>query len=328
MTIELTLIPGLLILAIEFLTLSAFGYLITRVVLRQTDDKRALAQALIVGPSIWVMIVNFVLYVTPGLAGAIISWILVLILSVALASRASAPIPTPRTLAGFLAAFLVLFWIMLAARQLMKIPDPGIHLGLSSYFQAGGWPPATPWNPDVRVHYHHGVDLLIGMLTLPMGPGFVLVTELIGAYIWTSFILIVVVELLNRAGWLWTITLAPLLLTAGSWTLLGYLNRVPNIVQIPVPTDLRTVGLRDSISRLYWPELEPVWHSEFDGSPANIWKPLFVLSYALTFIIISQVSDYRSRSLIGALTLGLLVGSLGIVSAELALLVLGLWCGA
>ena len=121
----------------------------------------------------------------------------------------------------------------------MKIPDPGIHLGLSSYIQAGGWPPATPWNPDFRVHYHHGVDMLIGLLAPPFGPNLVLVTEILSTYFWISFALVVATTMLNRGGWLWTLVLSPLLLTAGSWTLLGYLNRVPNIVQIPLPTEIQ-----------------------------------------------------------------------------------------
>ena len=316
-----------MLLGVELVALTTFGYIVNRVALQQTDERRALTHALIVGPSMWMLIVNLLLNIAPGRHGVLISWIAVLIISFVLVKRASTLLPRTRTLAGFIGAFLILFWIMLAARQLMTIPDPGIHLGLSSYFQAGGWPPATPWNPDIRVHYHHGLDLLIGMLAPPMGPDFVLVTEVIGAYIWTCFALIVAVEILNRAGWLWTVTLCPLLLTAASWTLLGYLNRVPNIVQIPLPTELHTIGLRDSLSKLYWPELEPVWHSEFDGSPANIWKPLFVLSYALAFIVLSHLSGSRSRSLTDAVTLAVLVGSLGIVSAELALLVLGLWCG-
>ena len=112
-----------------------------------------------------------------------------------------------------------------------------------------------------------------------------------------------------------------------SWTLLGYLNRIPNIVQIPVPTELQNAGLRASLSGLYWPEITLLWHSEFDGAPANIWKPLFVLAYALALIVLKQVADSRTRSLLAASTLALLVGFLGIVSAELALLVIGLWCG-
>ena len=327
MTVDLTILPGLLLLALELLALAAFGFIVARVALRQADDLMALAQGMVIGPAVWGLTVNFILFLVPGHTGAIVGWVVVLALAIALIKKASkTPIVSPRTIAGFLAASLAISWIMLAARQLMKIPDPGIHLGLSSYIGAGGWPPATPWNPDFRVFYHHGVDLLIGLLAPPMGPNFVLVTELISAFIWTSLILVVATMLLNRGGWTCAITLSPLLLTAGLWTLLGYSNRVPNIIQFPVPTELDTVGLRASIAGLYWPDIDLRWRSEFDGAPANIWKPMFVLGYALALVVLSHVADNRSRSLLATVTLASLTGFLGIVNAELAMIVIGLWC--
>ena len=325
--VDLTIVPGLLLLALELLALAAFGFIVARVALRQSDDRMALAQGMVIGPAIWGVTVNFILFLVPGLAGAIVGWAIVLALALGFIKKAqTVPIVSPRTIVGFLAASIALFWTMLAARQLLKIPDPGIHLGLSSYIRAGGWPPATPWNPDFRVYYHHGVDLLVGLLAPPMGPNFVLVTELISAFIWTSLILVVATMLLNRGGWTCTLTLSPLLLTAGSWTLLGYLNRVPNIIQFPVPTELDTVGLRASIAGLYWPDIDLRWHSEFDGAPANIWKPMFVFGYALTLVVLSHAADNRPRSLIAIVSLASLTGFLGIVNAELAMIVIGLWC--
>ena len=326
MTVDLTILPGLLLLALELLALAAFGFIVARVALRQADDRMALAQGMVIGPAIWAVTVNFVLFLVPGLAGAIVGWVVVLGLAFGLIKKApQTPIVSPRTITGFLAASLVIFWMMLATRQLLKIPDAGIHLGLSSYIRAGGWPPATPWNPDFRVYYHHGVDLIIGLLAPPMGPNFVLVTELLSAFIWTSLILVVATMLLNRGGWTCAITLSPLLLTAGSWTLLGYLNRVPNIIQFPVPTELDTVGLRASIAGLYWPDIDLRWHSEFEGAPANIWKPMFVLGYTLVLVVISNVADNRPKSLLGIVSLASLTGFLGIVNAELAMIVIGLW---
>ena len=327
MTVDLTILPGLLLLALELFALAAVGFIVARVALRQGDDRMALAQGMVIGPAVWGLTVNFILFLVPGLAGAIVGWIVVLALAFALIKKApQTPTVSPRTITGFLAASLAIFWTMLAARQLLKIPDPGIHLGLSSYIRAGGWPPATPWNPDFRVFYHHGVDLVIGLLAPPMGPNFVLVTELLSAFIWTSLILVVATMLLNRGGWTCAITLSPLLLTAGSWTLIGYLNRVPNIIQFPVPTELDTVGLRASLAGLYWPDIDLRWHSEFDGSPANIWKPMFVLGYALALVVLSRAADNRPRSLLATVTLASLTGFLGIVNAELAMIVIGLWC--
>ena len=169
--------------------------------------------------------------------------------------------------------------------------------------------------------------MLIGLLAPSVGPNLVFVTELIGAYVWTSFALVVATALLQRGGWRSAIILSPLLLTAGAWTLIGHLNEVPSLLQIPVPSDLQTVGLRGSLAGLYWPEVAVPWHSELDGSPANIWKPPFPLAYALAFIVLGHVAARQPRSRLAAPTLAALVGFLGIVAEELALLVTALWVG-
>ena len=317
-----------MLLALELLALAAIGYIVARVALRQRNDLAALAQGMVIGPALWGLCVNFILYVVPGLGGALVGWGAVLALGAALAQRAPRTIRIPaRRLAGFMAAALAIFWVMLAARQSMKIPDPELHLGLAAYIRAGGWPPITPWNPDMSAYYHHGVDLLIGLLAPPAGPNPVFVTELIGAYVWAGFALVVATALQQRGGWLGALILAPLLLTAGTWTLTSQLNKVPNLLQMPMPTDLQTVGLRDSLAGVYWPEVTTRWHSELDGAPSNIWKPPFVLAYALTFIVLAQAAAVRPRSRLAAPTMAALVGFLGIVSAELAFLVIGLWGG-
>ena len=313
-------------MVLELLALTAVGFVVARVGLQERHDLVALAQGMVIGPALWGLGVNFILYLMPGLAGAIAGWVLVLALGGVLAWRSRADLSIPiRRLVGFAATVLVVLWMMLAARQLMKIPDPEIHLGLAAYVRAGGWPPTTPWNPDLRFYYHHGVDLLIGLLAPNAGSNEVLVTEFISAYIWTAFALTIALALLVRGGWIGMVTVSPLLLTAGSWTLLGYLNRVPNIIQIPLPTEIHTPGLMASLSSLYWPDELLRWHSEIDGVPANIWKPQFVLAYALAFIILSHAAVGDTRSRMQAVILALLVGFSGIVNAEIALLVAGLW---
>lgn len=326
LTIDPTVLPGFLLLILELLVLAAVGYVVARVGLRERHDLVALAQGMVIGLALWGLLVNFILYLVPGLAGALVGWGLTLTLGGTLTWRHRTELSIPmRRLAGFAVAALALFWVMLAARQLMKIPDPEIHLGLSSYIRAGGWPPAMPWNPDVPVFYHHGVDLLVALLAPPFGPSWVLVTEVLGAYIWTSFAMVVAAALLERGGWRSMMLLSPLLLTAGAWTLVGHLNEVPHLLQIPAPTDLGTVGLRSSLAGLYWPDVAMRWHSELDGAPANIWKPPFVLAYALAFVVLWHAAASGRRSRMAALTLAPLVGFLGLVSEELALLVVGLW---
>ncbi len=326
LTVDPTVIPGFLLLILELLALAAVGFLVARIWLRERHDLAALAQGMVIGPALWGLGVTFVLYLIPGLAGAAVGWGLFLALGGGLAwwgrSRISM---SRRRLAGFAAAALALFWVLLAARQLMKIPDPDIHLGLSAFIRAGGWPPAMPWNPGIPVYYHHGVDLLVGLLAPPFGPRWVLVTEVLGAYIWTSFALVVATALQQRGGWRSMLLLSPLMLTAGAWTLVGYLNEVPHLLQIPAPTDLGTVGLRSSLAGLYWPDVAMRWHSELDGAPANIWKPPFVLAYALAFVVLWHTAAGRGGARAAGLTLAAVVGFLGLVSEELALLVVGLW---
>ena len=326
MTLDPTLLPGLGLLLLELLTLAAVGFVVARTALQQSDPRLALAHGLVIGPALWGLTANFLLHLLPGLAGASLAWVLILALAAALAWRTPHALRLPpRTLAAFLAATLALLWVALAARQLLKIPDPTLHLGLAAYIRAGGWPPITSWNPDFTLYYHHGVDLLIGLLAPPIGPDLVLVTELIGAYIWTSFALVVLTALLHRGGWLPTLVLAPLLLTAGAWTLVGQLNKIPNIVQIALPQGFPQTGFLEALGLIYWPETESQWLSELDGSPANIWKPGFVLTYALVMILLMNLFCTRKHSLLKDLTLALMVGFLGLLSAEAALLTLGLW---
>ena len=124
MTVDPPVLPGLLLLALELLALAAVGFIVARVALRQADDRMALAQGMVIGPAVWGLTVNFMLFVVPGRAGAIVGWVVVLALAFGLINRAPKTLlPRPRTVVGFVAATLALFWVILAARQLMKIPD-------------------------------------------------------------------------------------------------------------------------------------------------------------------------------------------------------------
>ena len=112
MTVDPAVIPGLLLLAAELLALAAVGFVVARVALRQTDNRMALAQGLVIGPALWGLIVNFVMYLLPGMAGAAAAWVITLTLAAGLAWRASSTLRLPvRTVAGFAIAALALFWI-------------------------------------------------------------------------------------------------------------------------------------------------------------------------------------------------------------------------
>ena len=326
MTVDPVVLPGLLLLAVELGALAAVGYVVARVALRQTDDRMALAQGLVIGPALWGMIVNFVLHVTPGRAGALASWVLLLALAGGLVWRAPQPVrPRLRTAAGFAVVTLVVFWVMLAARQLLQIPDEAIHLGLAAFTREGGWPPVISWTPDQPLFYHYGADLLIALLMPPGGPDLPFTAELMGAYLWTGFALVVATLLWRLGGWINLVALAPLILTTGAWTLVGFIIPPPDILQIAVPTGLPTAGLRASLANLYWPDVSLQWQTEFEASPPNIWKPPFVLAYALTVVVLTWAASLRRRSWPAALTLAALVGFAGLLSEEVALLTLVLW---
>ena len=234
MTVDPAVIPGLLVLAAELIVLAAVGFVVVRVALRQTDDRMALAQGLVVGPVLWGLIVNFVLYAIPGFAGAIVGWGITLLLGATFVWRAREPIrPRARTAAGFVVATLALFWVALASRQLMTIPDPELHLGLAASIQAGGFPPVLPWNPWLPAQYHHGVDLLVALLAPPAGPDLAFVTELLGAYVWMSFVLVVGALVLKRGSWIVALAVVPLLLTAGAWTLV--FDPPPDVLKAALP---------------------------------------------------------------------------------------------
>ena len=325
MTVDSAVIPGLLFLAAELIALAAVGYVVVRVVLRQADDRVALAQGLVVGLALWGVIVNFVMYVVPGLAGAIVGWGVTLTLGAVLAWRAPRAIrPRPRVAAGFAVAVLALFWAALASRQLMLIPDPPIHLGLAATIRAGGFPPELPWNVGTLVRYHHGTDLLVGLLAPPMGPDLAFVSELLGAYGWTSFVLIVTTALLRRASPFSVLITVPLMLSSGLWT---FTNVGAGLLQLPIPAGVPEAGLRASLAGIYWPSVELSPTVEFSEVLADIWKPGFPLSYALALVVLEHAarSDRWSRG--ASVTLAGMVGFLGLLSTTLVPVVGLLWAG-
>lgn len=210
MTLDPAVVPGLLLLAAELAALAAVGYVIVRVALRQDDERMALAQGLVVGPALWGLITNFVMYAVPGLAGAAVGWGVVLTLGAVLAWCAPKLVgPRPRVAAGFAVAVVALLWAGLASRQLHWIPDPQTQLGVAVSLREGAYPPELFWGPGTPSPYHHGVSHLVGLLTPPVGPDPAFVTEILGAYCWTSLVLIVTTALLQRASLVSVLVAAP-----------------------------------------------------------------------------------------------------------------------
>ena len=265
------------------------------------------------------------MYALPGMPGAVAGWIFVLALAAGLVWRATNPVrPRLRIAAGFALAALALFWIMLARRQLLGgMPDWWTRLGLPALIRAGGFPPEFPWNPGMPAGYHHGVDLLLGLLAPPFGPDLAFMNELLGVYGVVSLAFIVVTALLRRASGFAVLIAAPLLLTSGAWTLV---TDPPSIVEAPVPAGIPAAGLRASLMDIYWPPVE-LPYSRVRHAPPNIWKPAFTLSYALTLVVLMHAARAKRRSWPATLTLAALIGFLGLTSTSLAPIALVLWAG-
>ena len=324
MLIDAAVIPGLLLLAGELLVLAAVGYIVARVALRQTDDRLALASGLVIGLALWGLVVNFLLHLFTGMAGALAGWIIVLAIGAELARRNSRALRIPsRTIAVFGLTGAAIFWVALASRQLLIVPDEVAHATLAATIRAGGWPLTWSWNPDLNLAYHYGTDLLIALLVPPSGPDLGFTTELFGAYAWTSLILLVLALLMRHGAWPGTLALTPLLLAPGAWTLV--FGDQPALISVPVPAGLPAAGLRAAISGLIWPNVELPWPSEQHGVPPNIWKPLFPFAYALAFVALERVANLGRGAWAGGLTLACLVAFLGLVDETVAPVILALW---
>ena len=324
MTVDPAVVPGLLLFAAELAVLAAVGYVIARVVLRQSDERMALAQGLVVGLALWALIVNFVLYVVPGMAGAAIGWGVMLALGAILAWRGRGRIHAqPRTVAGFTVAVLALAWVALASRQQVIVADPYLHLGLPGWLRAGGFPPETGWNPGIPLRYHHGIDLLAGMLAPPTGPDPAFVDELLGVYAWVSFVLVTVTALATRGSWRVALLLAPLLLTTALWTRTFLGN---GILQFPIPAGWPDAGLRASLGEMYW-QTELQLASWREGLLPNVWDPRFPLAYALAIVVLERAACARKRTWPATLSLAGLIGFVGLLATAFTPVVLALWAG-
>lgn len=326
MTVDPTVTLGLLLLALQLLALAAAGYVVARVALRQNDHLLALAQGLAIGMALWGLTANFVLHAVPGRAGALLTWVLLLTLSLWLGWRRREALPIDRgKAAGFAAGALMVFAVALAARQTLIVSDAFIRFGLAAPIQAGVWPPVLPWSPWQPVPYHYGTDMLVGLLAPPAGPDLAFTKEVLDAAAWTSLTLLVGVTVVRRGGWLGLVVFTPLLLTAGAWIQLQ--GASPALLQLPMPSGLPDAGVRASLSEVYWPTREWPWpYPEPHAAPPNIWFFRFTLAYALALIVLERVTEStQPLPWQSSLTLAALVGFLGLTEEALALTILGLW---
>ena len=320
-------LPGLLLLAVELAVLAGLGYVVVRVALRQDDELSALAQGLVVGPALWGIVVNFIMYAVPGMAGAAVGWVLMPGLAAVLAWRSPERLGvSTHRLAGFVVAVVVLGWVGLASRQLLTAFDPHTNLGLAASIRAGAFPVSLPWHADAPASYHYGASLLAGLLAPPGGPDLAFTWELLGVYAWLSFALVVVTALRRRGSWLPVLVLSPLLLSYGAHTFVWNTpSLIEGILRLPVPSGWPSAGLRAALADIYWAPVAPV--GSRPGSLPDVWNPAFPLGYGLVLIVLAQASRSVCRTWPGSLTLSGLVGFLGLLVTTLAPVVLGLWAG-
>ena len=326
MTVDPGVVPGLLVLALELLALAAIGYVVARAALRQTDPLLALAQGLVIGMALWGITANFLLHAVPGRAGALLTWLLLLALSLGLGLRQRDELAIHRSkVLGFLAASLTAFALALAARQTLIVNDAFIRLGLAAPIQAGVWPPILPWSPWQPIPYHYGTDMLVGLLAPPAGPDLAFTKEILDAAAWTSLAVLLAVTVRKHGGWLSLLVLTPLLLTAGAWIQLQ--GTSPPLLQFLAPSGLPAPGLRASLAATYWPEIQWPWpFPEPHAAPPNIWFLRFTLAYALALTVLERVSTSRQPlTWQSAIILAALIGFLGLVEEAMALTTLGLW---
>ncbi len=326
MTVDPTVLPGLLLLAAELLALAVVGFIVARVALGQTDNRMALAQGLVIGPALWGLLVNFLLHPLPGRSGALAGWLLLGVLSLFLVrGRYSSLRDSWRTYAGFAAAALTTFGVALAARQTLIVTDAHLRLGLAAPIQAGVWPPVMPWSPWQPIPYHYGTELLVAMLAPPAGPDLAFTAEVLDAYSWTSLALLVGTWVLKRGSWVGVFVVAPLLFTAGAWTPL--LDTAPALIQVPAIADVPGAGFRASVTGIYWPSMEWPWDwPEPHAAPPNIWLLRFTLAYALALIVFERVTEsVRPLAWRSAVILAALIGFLSLIEESVALTTLGVW---
>ena len=324
MTVDPMVLPGLLLLLAELAVLAAVGYVVARVALRQTDEVMALAQGLVVGPALWGLAVSLVLHLAPGLAGALVGWGVTLSLGAVLAWRARRTVrPPPRVVAGFVVAILAILWVALASRQTMAAVDAYQTLGVGAAIRAGTFPPELSWNPGIPLRYHYGMSMMLGLLAPPDGPNFAFVSEVFGAYFWTSLALIVLTMLWRRGGWLAVVAVSPLLITAGAWSWVG-MRSVLSVV-VPIPTEL-SLAAATSLGEMYWPPPPPNLRLP-SGALPDIWLPTFTLAYALSLVVLERAVGACRDAWSPRLAIAILVGFLGLAQTGVVPVVLVLWAG-
>lgn len=94
-----------------------------------------------------------------------------------------------------------------------------------------------------------------------------------------------------------------------------------------MPSGFSEAGLHVSLAEISWPVIEeselPV-QDPFQVAPLNIWKPPFVLAFALVAIVLTWAVGTHARSWPAAIAVTGMIGPIGLLEESVALVTLAL----
>ena len=306
----------------QLLVLAAAAAGIIRSVWPAVAPQTATAAGLLAGPALFGAAAALGMYLVPGPPGVVVGWVTVLGAALGFCRRDRRLLSTLLPGRGRTVLWLVAFMIALSARQQYWIPDAMVHAPLSASLMAGVFPPRFPWSPDVPAIYHFLPELVIGAFNLGLGPGLVLTTELVGAFVAAALaMLVVAVAAEHRAHRLAMALMLPMLLSPGLWTLVLFTER-PAAALLAIPVGLPEAGLRAALGSVYVPDLASAATAPIQAAPPNIINPHFIWSYGLAITIALLATAQARHRAAGAAVGALLLSALSAIDETIFVAVL------
>ena len=295
----------------QLLLLAAVGTGIIRTVWPRIAPNVAWSAGLLAGPALFSVVTALGMYAFPGVPGVVVGWVVSLVLAAVITRRLA--LRTLRPSWKVAALWLPVFVVALAARQQYWIPDALVHTPLSASLMAGAFPPQFPWTPDLPAIYHFLPELAIGALNVGFGPGLVLTTEILCAFIAAGLAVLVVTLAVDLgASRLTMAVVLPLLLSPGLWTLVLYGDR-PAAVQVAIPVGVPEAGLRAALGALYVPDLAEAARTPVEAAPPNIINPHFMWSHGLAVTAALLATAHARHRLTGALVLAFVISAVSAI---------------
>lgn len=297
----------------QLLLLTALGTGLIRSIWPQVHPDVTRAAGLLVGPALFGSATAFAMYFAPGAAGVAVGWLVVLGLAAVVIRQQHLSLADVLPNWRHAALWLLAFVVVLSARQQYWIPDAMVHTPLSASIVAGTFPPRLPWSPDVPAIYHFLPELVIGSLDLGFGPGLVLTTEILGAFVAVAVaVLVASIAVDLGAKRLGIIVALPLLLSPGLWALVLFRDR-PEVLQMAVPVGVPEAGLRAALGSMYVPDVASAAATPVEAAPPNIINPHFVWSYGLAVTVALLATARAAHWLSAAAVIAFLLSALSAI---------------